>query len=114
MKILLVEDHIEVAQSTVMLLGILGYEVTHVENGTKAVEAAKGESFDLALVDIGLPDVTGYDVAASLRAIAGVGIVLVALTGYDCEEKIKQSAFDHYFKKPMDYKVLPSLLPAAV
>lgn len=116
MKILLVEDHIPVAESTVMLLRVLGHEVRHAKTGTDAVQMAKAEAPEIAVIDIGLPDMSGFDVAKAMRAEATLDqTVLVALTGYDIQDRMNGSGFDYYFKKPMDFNALPGLkrTPAA-
>lgn len=112
MKILLVEDHVSVADSTVMLLRLLGHEVRHAKTGQEAISAATDSAPDVMLVDIGLPDMTGHDVARKLRSMPEFDrkVILIALTGYDCAEKAKQSGFDHYYKKPMDLDILPNLV----
>lgn len=114
MKILYVEDHPAVAQITVNLLRSgLGHEVEHVENGTAALEAASGFQPDLMLIDIGLPDIDGYEVARRLRQRPEFEkMILVALTGYT-QEEYKQRAydagFDAHFAKPMDFAELEKI-----
>lgn len=114
MKVLLVEDHEHVACTTVKLLEILGHDVQHAKSGSEAIEMAEAMIPEVVLVDIGLPDIDGFSVARSLRSNEKFdSTVLVALTGYDCADKAAEAGFNHYFKKPMDYSVLPGLVSAS-
>lgn len=111
MKILYVEDHPAVAQTTVNLLKTgLGHEVKHVENGAAALEAATRFHPDLALIDIGLPDMDGYEVARRLRQQPEFEtLILVALTGYtqpEYQQRAYEAGFDAHFAKPMDFAEL--------
>jgi two-component system, chemotaxis family, CheB/CheR fusion protein len=111
MKILYVEDHPAVAQITINLLSAgLGHEVEHVENGTAALEAASRFHPDLVLIDIGLPDIDGYEVARRLRQQPEFEkLLLVALTGYtqhEYKQKAYEAGFDAHFAKPMDFAEL--------
>lgn len=116
MRILLVEDHVPVAQTTIMLLQIMGHDVRHARNGTEALAMGAAETPELVVIDIGLPDMSGFDVAKGMRANPALDqTVLVALTGYDIQDKMAGSGFDHYFKKPMDFTNIATLqrIPAA-
>ena len=116
MKILLVEDHVAVATTTILLLKVMGHTVVHAKNGQEALDMAKVEMPELAVIDIGLPDMSGFDVAKGLRSEKALdNTVLVAVTGYDIESKMATSGFDHYFKKPMDFSNIATLrrTPAA-
>lgn len=111
MKVLLVEDHEPVAKSTVMLLRLLKHEVTHAKTGKEAIEQAILMKPDICLIDIGLPDMSGHHVATQLRMMPEFSTtIMVALTGYDCQEKAMESGFNHYCKKPMDFDILPKLV----
>ncbi|HEV3340690.1 MAG TPA: response regulator, partial [Pirellulales bacterium] len=82
-RILLVEDHPEVASAQAMLLRTLGYQVQVAADGPAAVDMARSLLPDVAIVDIGLPGFDGYQVAQSLRADpATSSIRLIALTAY--------------------------------
>lgn len=110
MRILLVEDHVPVAQTTIMLLQIMGHEVKHARTGQEAINMAKVEIPEIAVIDIGLPDMSGFEVAKGLRCEKALDkTVLVALTGYDIQDKMNGSGFDHYFKKPMDFTNIATL-----
>jgi CheY-like chemotaxis protein len=106
---LLVEDYPHVAATTIPLLEILGHEVKWAATGQEAIDLALAEKPDMLIIDIGLPDINGHEVAKRLRTLLEDSI-FVALTGYDCEAESMRSGFDHHFKKPLkDYRVLSKL-----
>lgn len=115
-RVLIVEDNVDAAESLSMLLELLGHEVRVVHSGPEAMDVVRGETFDIALVDIGLPGMDGYEVARELRALLnGRGMTLVAVTGYGRDED-KQEAhsagFDHHLTKPIDLDALAVLVGA--
>lgn len=83
-------------------------------NGTQAIEVAGAFRPDIALLDIGLPGMSGYELAARLRAEPfGSALLLVALTGYGQDEdrrRTREAGFDHHFTKPADLGQLAGLL----
>jgi CheY-like chemotaxis protein len=111
LKILVVEDHHDLAEvSCRVLRDLYGHEVRTVDTGAKALQAAGAEVPDLVLVDIKLPDMSGYDVARRLRANPGFDhTLLVALTGYGAgvdEVYAREIGFDASFRKPLDFDLL--------
>lgn len=119
MKILLVEDHPDLAEITSMILeDRFDYEVEWVDGGGKAIEAAGRFEPDLILVDISLPDMSGYEVAQKLRRSAKFAkTTLVALSGFDepeMAEKARDAGFDAFYTKPMDLTQLSELHRAKV
>lgn len=114
MKILLVEDHAGLAEiSSRLLRELYGHEVRMAATGAEALRAASSAVPDLVLIDLNLPDMSGYDVARSLRADPGFDhTVLVAVTGFGTfvdDEHAKLMGLDAYFRKPMDFEVLDQL-----
>lgn len=112
-RILLIEDNADGRRSMEMLLKLVGHEVIAAENGTLGIEQALVGTPDVALVDIGLPDMDGYQVAARLRSQFGRKIVLVALTGFSQPEDRQRAiaaGFDTHLTKPVDLKTLQKLL----
>ena len=103
-EILLVEDNHDARETLRLLLKLGGHRVTPAETGERAIEL--GKSFALALIDIGLPDVDGYQVAQRIRASGAAGQTrLVALTGYGQPEDIRralESGFDAHVLKPVN------------
>jgi CheY-like chemotaxis protein len=111
LRILLVEDHPDGAESCALWLGMLGHRV-HVA-GSCAAAVAVVESFgpDVAILDIGLPDGDGYELAGRLVATLARRPLLVALTGYgNTEERAREAGFDHHFLKPVEPAVLADML----
>lgn len=116
-RILVVDDNHDAAESLQMVLEMQGHEVFVAHDGPAALEAAARHRPDLVLLDIGLPGLDGYEVAARLRQDpATAGARLVALTGYGHEE-VRQRAlaagFDAHFAKPVAVAALLSGSPIA-
>src|SRR5688500_20347289 len=84
--ILLVEDHADAREALQALLELEGYEVLTAAEGLAALDIARTKHPDIALIDIGLPGLDGYEVARRLRALDGPQAILVALTGYSQPE----------------------------
>ncbi|MGI9247223.1 MAG: hybrid sensor histidine kinase/response regulator, partial [Steroidobacteraceae bacterium] len=116
-RILVVDDNRDAADSLSLLLGLEGHEVRVAYAGRAAVEVAHQFRPHIAILDLGLPDLSGYDVARLLRqdpALANVR--LIALTGWGQEEhrrRALEAGFDHHITKPVDLAVLGQLLQAA-
>jgi signal transduction histidine kinase len=116
-RVLIVEDNADAADSLALLLRALGHEVRVVGDGPAALEAASSFRPDVALLDIGLPEMDGYEVARRLRRDPALGdAVLVALSGYGQEEDRRRShaaGFDVHLVKPVDLEGLQALLADA-
>ena len=112
-RILIIEDNRDARDSLALLLKSGGNEVHIAENGEQGLAMMAGQSFDVVIVDIGLPDIDGYEVARRIRA-SGVGPMrLIALTGYGLREdrsRALASGFDNHLTKPVDLANLTSLL----
>jgi PAS domain S-box-containing protein len=114
-RILLVDDLADVAEDMAALVReAFGHEVRTAHDGPTALRVAAEFRPELVLLDIGLPGMSGYEVARRLRQQAGLGdVVLVALTGWGQEEdrrKTKEAGFDHHLVKPVGLKELQQLL----
>ena len=109
-KVLVIEDNADAADSLRMLLELVGHEVRTAATGPAGVATARAFHPDLVLCDIGLPGMTGYEVARALRAEADLaGVTIVALTGYGRDEdqaKAKAAGFDVHLTKPVEYDAL--------
>ncbi|HVF35955.1 MAG TPA: hybrid sensor histidine kinase/response regulator [Candidatus Saccharimonadia bacterium] len=116
-RILLVDDNRDAAEAMQALLACDGHTVVLAHTGLAAVALAAEFAPDIAVLDIGLPDITGYDVARRLRAqTGGTEIVLIALTGYGRDEdqrEVVAAGFDHHMVKPADTARLAAILAAA-
>jgi len=111
-RILVVDDTPDVAMTMMMLLKTLGYEVAQAHSGWAAIESARQQRPDIVFLDIGLPDMSGYDVAQRLRTDLGLeNSVLVAVSGFDeDEQRMQTSAFNRHLVKPVSVKTLKELL----
>jgi signal transduction histidine kinase len=113
-RILVVDDNVDSAESLAMLLRVWGHEVQAVHNGSQALAAAPGFRPEVALLDIDMPDMSGYELARQLRGRAGLGgTAFVALTGYGQDEDHRRSAdagFRAHLVKPVDPEALRRLL----
>ena len=103
--ILVIEDNRDVREMMCSLLTELGFQVLSAENGQAGIKSAATSLPDVALVDIDLPDMSGYDIARQLKGTAATaGIRLIAVTGYG-QESDRQTAlasgFDGHLKKPV-------------
>ena len=112
-RILVVDDSIDSASMLCALLEISGHTVATSNTGHDAIAMATQFHPEIVFLDIGLPDMTGYEVAARMRRLPGLhGVKLVALTGYG-QEKDKQDArnagFDHHLVKPINFDALVGL-----
>ncbi len=114
LRILVVDDNRDNADSMSALLAFLGNEVQTVNEGAKALESIARAPPDVALLDIGMPHMNGYDVAAQIRAQpCGKEILLIAMTGWGQEvdrQRSHASGFDHHLVKPVDIDQLQRLL----
>lgn len=113
-RILVVDDNVDAADSLGMLLGLLGVDVSVAHNGAEALQLAQGSAFDAALLDIGMPDMDGHQLARELRAqVCSADMMLVAVTGWGKDEDRRLSAdagFDHHVVKPLDVDALQGIL----
>ena len=107
------DDNADAAESIAMLLGLQGHETRVALSGREALEAVEVFRPDVALLDLGLPTLDGYELAARLRAMPQLpGLRLVALTGYGRSEdrqRTRAAGFDEHLVKPVD---LPALMRA--
>ncbi|MGE5640394.1 MAG: ATP-binding protein [Clostridia bacterium] len=113
-RILIADDNRDAADSLAVMLRVAGHEVRTAYDGQQAIAEAERFRPDLALLDIGMPRLNGYETARRIRAEAfGRGMVLIALTGWGQPEDKQRShgaGFDHHLVKPVDPTVLERLL----
>jgi CheY-like chemotaxis protein len=111
-KILVADDHEEIADSMAMLLELDGHSVEVAYDGRSARDRASEAEFDVALLDIGMPHLSGFEVAEAVRG-TGSPMLLIACTGYGRPLDVQQglgAGFDHYLVKPIDYEDVAALL----
>jgi signal transduction histidine kinase/CheY-like chemotaxis protein len=102
-KVLVVEDSVDAAESLADLVTMLGHDVEVAYDGPSAIEKAGANPPDVVLCDIGLPGMSGYEVAKALRAKGATGIQLVAVSGYAQPEDLEaalEAGFDRHIAKP--------------
>jgi PAS domain S-box-containing protein len=114
LRILVVDDNVDSAVTLAALLGIHGHEVRTAHDGWQALEEVNAFKPDVAILDIGMPKMNGYTVAARIRErMDDVQPLLIAVTGWGQEEdrqRSKAAGFDHHLVKPVDPALLLELL----
>jgi signal transduction histidine kinase len=114
LRVLVVDDSRDAAETLALLLRGLGHEVHTAYDGPSALEAAREQRPDVVLLDIGLPHMDGYEVATQLRQQPDTrAVLLVAMTGFGQEQDRQRSlaaGFDHHLVKPVDPVELQKLL----
>ncbi|WP_371765682.1 response regulator [Massilia sp.] len=117
MRVLVVDDNADAADSLVALLEALGHTTSVARDGPEGLRLALEAQPDLVLLDIGLPGMSGYEVARAIRRNQGVRqIVLIALTGWGAQSDLQQSheaGFDQHLTKPVSLEALEQALAAA-
>jgi signal transduction histidine kinase/CheY-like chemotaxis protein len=113
-RILVVDDSVDAANSLAMVLRLEGHDVRTAHDGHSALEAAQAIPPEIVLLDIGLPNMDGYEVARRLREHRDKDqMLVVAITGYGRAEDRQRSelaGFDHHLVKPIDFDVLRRLI----
>ena len=114
LRVLVVDDSADIAQSLAMSLRIDGHIVEMAHDGPAALEALRMFGPDVALLDIGLPGMDGYELARRIRGDPqSAHLRLVALTGYGQEKDLRlsqEAGFDYHLVKPVDPEQLESIL----
>ncbi len=104
-KVIIVDDNEDAGESLAIMLQTLGHEVRVAQDGTACLQIAEDFAADAFVLDIGLPGMNGYELAARLRArAASANATLIALTGYGQPEDLaraKEAGFDHHQVKPV-------------
>jgi CheY-like chemotaxis protein len=105
-RILIIEDDMDSREGFRHVLEVAGHEVFETGSGVRGVELALSFQLDIALIDVGLPDLDGYEVAQRIRATAeGKRMMLIALTGRglpEDRERSRSAGFDVHVVKPVD------------
>ncbi|HEU5311231.1 MAG TPA: response regulator [Candidatus Eisenbacteria bacterium] len=115
-RILVVDDNRDSAESLALLLRLAGHEVIAVHDGLAAVETADSWNAEIVLLDIGLPEMDGYEVASTLRQRPdGKRFTLIAVTGWGQDadrRRSREAGFDAHLTKPVETTTLQKLLAA--
>lgn len=112
-RILVVDDNRDAADSHARLIASFGYEPKAVYDGCQSVDEAADFRPDMALIDIRMPGLDGYEVARRIRQQWGSDVILVAVTGFAWEEHAQRAyehGFDRHVTKPMTASKLKELL----
>jgi len=117
-RVLVVDDNRDAAVSMTRLLELAGAETQKAFDGEEALGLIGRHTFDIALLDIGLPKVNGHDLARAIRQREwGAKVTLIALTGWGANEDREESraaGFDHHLVKPVSIEALMGLLAGVV
>jgi signal transduction histidine kinase/CheY-like chemotaxis protein len=114
LRVLIADDNADVVESLAMLLRMDGHDVVVAHDGQQALDTFAEFRPDVALLDIGMPDMNGYEVARRMRdRQGGRQVKLIAVTGWGQERdraRAREAGFDHHFTKPLDPQQLRALL----
>ncbi|MBC8025218.1 MAG: response regulator [Steroidobacteraceae bacterium] len=113
-RVLVADDNEDAGESLAMLLRHDGHEVQVANNGTDAVALFDRMQPDVVILDIGMPGLSGYEVAGRIRERdAGKSAMLIAVTGWGQQTdkaRAARAGFDHHFTKPVEPESLSALL----
>ena len=116
LKVLVADDNVDAAESLAILLELGGHQATVAHDGHTALRLVVEGRPDLAFLDIGMPGLTGYEVARMIRQTSWVDqTVLVALTGWGADhdqDHARKAGFNHHLTKPADIAAIDALLAA--
>jgi CheY-like chemotaxis protein len=114
LRVLVVDDHPDSAESLSRLLATMGHEAVFVTQASKALDAARALRPHLVFLDLGMPEIDGYQLARLFRAEFGFeALRLVALTGWGRNEDraaSRQAGFDAHVQKPAEPEIIDSII----
>ena len=113
-RVLIVDDNKDAADTLGEALALEGHDVRVCYTAVDALQVAAVHKPDVCVLDIGLPDFDGHQIARALRAVYGPGQVLIALSGRAMPDDIatgRTAGFDHYVAKPAALEDLLALFP---
>jgi len=116
-RVLVAEDIPDAAEMLRLMIECMGHDVRVAADGAQAVEIAGEFHPQIALLDLGMPRMDGYEAARRIRASLGRSVVLVALTGWGQEQDQRRAyaaGFDYHVTKPAEPDVIESLIASAV
>ncbi len=116
LRVLVVDDYPDAAETTCMLLKILGHDTRAAYSGQHALDVAREYDPEVALIDLDLPDVPGLEVGRALRSASPRPVHLAAITGWSdlrIRAGVSEAGFDQFIVKPTTKLVLESILSRA-
>jgi CheY-like chemotaxis protein len=117
-RILVVDDSQVQAKSLGMLVEMMGHQVRIAHDGQSALQLLSEFNPDVALIDVGLPGMNGYELARRIREQPQfASIMLIAQTGWGREEdreQAREAGFDHHLPKPINHELLERILAEPV
>jgi len=109
-RILVVDDNADAAGTMAMVLSLDGHDVRVSHDGFSTLSTARAFQPEVVFLDIGMPDMDGYETAIELRRLPGLeDALVVAVTGYGPETGLpgaKEARFDHYLTKPVQFETV--------
>jgi PAS domain S-box-containing protein len=116
-RVLIIEDNRDAREMFRIMLELSGHEVLEAEEGVSGLELLKSNRPDVAVIDVGLPGLNGYEVARRFREEPdSSAVVLVALTGYgttEAQERSRKSGFNYHLIKPVNGEALEEIIREA-
>lgn len=110
-KILLVDDNRNACEAVGVLLELNGHQISHAYDGKSAIETATLELPDFVMLDLGLPDISGEEVIATLKTIPELaGTMVIAMTGREDSPELRSAGFDDYIQKPINVNNVEQML----
>jgi signal transduction histidine kinase len=117
LRVLVVDDSVDSAESMAIILEMSGHDVRKAHNGPDALRTASDYRPDVVLMDIGMPGMSGHEVAQKMRETSATrDVVLIAMTGYGRQvdrDQSRAAGFDHHLVKPLDFDKLNEVLTAS-
>jgi DNA-binding response OmpR family regulator len=117
-RVLVVEDNADLARLLTLLLQHCGFDVQTLSDGHLVLATARSFRPHFILLDIGLPDMDGYQLAELLRKDPDLKkVVIIAMSAYSSDmhpNRLRRAKFDHYLVKPVEFESLLSLLKSGV
>lgn len=114
LNILIIEDNIDLANIMCEILGLLGHNASAANNGSEGIAKAKELSPNVIICDIGLPDMSGYELAKIIRKNPSLkDTYLIAASGYaqpEYVERSKEAGFNIHLAKPVEFATLEMVL----
>jgi CheY-like chemotaxis protein len=112
-RILVADDNVDAGDMLALVLSELGADVYVTRSGPDALAALPAFNPSVVLLDVGMPEMSGYDVAREIRTRYAGDITLIAVTGWTQPadvQRAQEAGFDHHLSKPTDVHTLQSLI----